>query len=526
MSCIIPRRNWLVRPSFSLLLGVSAMLACTDAPNPVEPGLNPAAAKAIALEGDIRPDTIFNRYVVVLQNSVPSANALSAALVSQVGGLRFYVYETALKGFAVANLPPGAVQILRSNPLVKLVEEDKLLLPLQSVQQFVSPQDTGLYLLDRIDQRSLPLDWQYTYAGTGTGVNIYIIDSGIMGGHQEWGYGRIGASAAFIKWSDNPSPTIDQLGHGTGVAGAAAGSRVGVAKTATLHSVRIDDGDEGAYPSDIIAGLDWVAGNRTIPAVANLSYDQNDAGIASAISGVISSGVTFVTAAGNSGVDACNPSTQVANVLTVGATVNNDYRASYSDVGPCVDLFAPGGDYFGYYGGYGMVELAANTGTGDYGYAAGTSFASPVVAGVAALVLEQSHSMSPSAVAKLIVQSATTNAVHDPGTGSPNRLLYSRIVVGPPPPTLTVSISGPTLIRPGATCLWQASVADGTPPYSYQWTIDGADGGTGASASGHKDPGNFNSSFTVSVAVTDAGGLHGTRDITVTESSSAPICPF
>lgn len=507
-----------------LMLVMSALSSCADAPNPLEPPLSPTLASVPALEGDVRPDTIINRYVVVLRSDVVSALEVSQALVGQVGGLRFYVYETALKGFAVANLPEGAVSILRQNPLVISAEEDKQMQPLQNVQQLVAPRDTGLYLLDRIDQRALPLSWQYTYTVTGSGVHIYIVDSGVRGGHQEWGYRRIGNSAAFIKWSINPSPTIDQLGHGTAVAGAAAGSRIGVAKHATIHSVRIDDGDEPAWESDIIAGLDWVAGHRIRPAVTNLSYEQNTSAIAAAITGVINQGVTFVTAAGNAGVDACNPSTQVASVLTVGATAVDDFRTPYSNIGPCVDLFAPGGSLGGYSNGYGLLELASNTGDGDYRYSRGTSFAAPVAAGVAALVLQQNSTLSPAAVVDLIVQSATPNAVINPGAGSPNRLLFSRFTVPPPPPSLNVSISGPTEIPPGATCTWTASVANGTPPFSYNWTIDGNFAGTAYSATGSKDPGNFSSSFLVRVSVTDSGGSSGERQITVNEVSG-PLCP-
>ncbi len=397
--------------------------------------------------------------------------------------------------------------------------------PLQSVQNLGAPADTGLYLLDRIDQRYQPLDHQYIYTPTGRGVHIYIIDSGIRGGHQEWGYGRIGASAAFIKWSIDPSPTIDQLGHGTAVAGAAAGSRIGVAKDATLHSVRIDDGGGGAFESDIIAGLDWVAANRSIPAVANLSYDNNSAAIAQAITGVISHNVSFVTAAGNDrGADACNPSTQVRGGITVGATTVDDHRATYSNIGTCVDVFAPGGESGGYQYGFGLLQLASNTDNSAYTFNEGTSFAAPVAAGVAALVLEQNSGLSPTSIENLIVQSATPSVVIDAGPLSPNRLLYSRITAPPPPPSPSVSIDGPAQIQPGATCTWRAIVTGGSSPYNYQWTNDWMQAGNSYEYTGSKLPDNTGSSFSVSVSVTDAVGGSGNAEITVFEDSSAPAC--
>lgn len=501
----------------------SGALSCAD--RPTAPLLEPVSHGASsALEGDVRPDTILNRYVVVLRDHVQSASAASAALVSELGGLRFYVYETALKGFAVANLPPGAVAALRRNPLVTLVEEDRVMQPLQTVQYFTSPADTGLYLLDRIDQRNLPINWQYSYVATGNGAHIYIIDSGVRGGHQEWGYSRIGTSAAFIKWSIDPSPTIDQLGHGTAVAGAAAGSRIGVAKEAVIHSVRIDDGGGGAYTSDIIAGIDWVAGNHSKPAVANLSYGQNHEGIATAISGLINRGVSFVTAAGNDiGADACNPSTRVASVITVGATVVSDYRASYSNIGACVDLFAPGGDEGGYYSGFGLLELASNADNSAYRWSRGTSFAAPVVAGVAALILQQNRTLAPSAVADILVQQATPNVVINAGAGSPNRLLYSLVdVPAPPPPNPTnPRINGPSSVQPGSFCLWTVTTGSAVQPVSYQWFVDNVLQAE-TSESFYYTAGS--TSFVIEAVLIDANGSRWTDLHSVSVSSGAPAC--
>ena len=293
-------------------------------------------------------------------------------MAREVGGLRFYVYETALKGFAVANLPPAAVETLRRHPRVLFVEEDALVPPLDIIQNVSAPADTGLYSLDRNDQRSRSLDGSYTYFADGTGVHIYIVDSGVRGGYQEF-TGRIGNGAAFIKWSWHPNPYNDQLGHGTSVAGASAGSTVGVAKGATIHSVRTNDGNINAYASDIIAGLDWVAGNRILPAVANLSYEATSQAIATAVSGVINAGVAFTAAAGNSAVDACNAVTQTTGVITVGATTVSDTRASYSNCGSCLDVFAPGGSV----GGVGGLKLASNSSDASYTHSWGTSFAAP-----------------------------------------------------------------------------------------------------------------------------------------------------
>jgi subtilisin family serine protease len=459
-------------------LALSNLVACADATSPVR---RMAPTKpAASLEGVIKPDSVFNRWVVVFRPGlVASAAEPSAALVAQTGGLRFYVYETALKGFAVANLPDAGIAILRSNPLVLLLEQDQVVYPAQAVQNFSYPADTGLYLLDRIDQLNLPLDFRYTYDRSGTGVNIYIVDSGIRGGHEQWGYGRIGLSAAFIMWSDNPSPTIDQLGHGTKVAGAAAGNVIGVAKTATLHSVRIDDGDAGAHESDIIAGLDWIAGHRQMPAVTNLSYANLPPGVAQAVQGLMQHGVTFVHVAGNIyWADACNSITQIEGVITVGATDRSDRRASYSSNGTCVDLFAPGGDVFGYSTGSGLVKLAFNDGA--YTYDKGTSFAAPLATGVAALVLQQNSTLSPTAVQNILNNSATGGVVYNNGT-SPNRLLYSRIQVQAPPQVPSISISGPSAIASPGEYTWLGVVSGTGDPYTVTWDKSLDDGATWSS---------------------------------------------
>lgn len=497
-----------------LCVAVAVTEGCTDTATIAEPIL---PSSRVMLEGDVRPPVINNRYLVVLRSDVPSAAAASAALVAHTGGVRFYVYETALKGFAVANLPPAAVEALKRNPLVLFVEEDRLVQPLQSVQYFTPPSDSGLYLLDRVDQRYLPLNWQYAYSQNGAGVHIYIVDSGVSGGHQEWGgYARLGNGAAFIKWSMNPSPWNDPLGHGTAVAGAAAGSRVGVAKGAIIHSVRIDDGSSPAHESDLVAGLNWVAENRILPAVVNLSYDHNSNVTSTAAQGVMNRGVTFVVAAGNSGVDACNPTTQRSGILTVGATGKTDHRASYSNIGPCVDLFAPGGDYYG----HGLIELASNQSVTSYRWSSGTSFAAPIAAGVAALVLQQSPSLAPAVVAGTVTQWATSGVVVNAGAGSPNKLLYSRITVAPPPPSSTASITGYWSVEPYASCMWSVST-NLSDPTAYEWTVNSQPVGSNSSTLNYANTG---ASFTLAVLIRNALGHTATDSKLVTVAYGAGQC--
>jgi subtilisin family serine protease len=274
----------------------------------------------------------------------------------------------------------------------------------------VTTAETASWGLDRIDQRALPLDGTYHVPAAGAAVTAYIIDTGV-------------APTADL---DQRAPGYDVItpggdgsgdcnGHGTHVAGTVAGTVYGVAKAATVVPVRVlDCGGSGTW-SGIIAGLDWVVGNHVSgPAVANMSLGGGvSSTVDAAVQRVIADGVTVAVAAGNSNANACNTSpARVSAALTVGATDNADRRASFSDYGSCLDLFAPG------------VDITSDwlTGTNTI---SGTSMATPHVAGAAAVLLSKTPTMSPATVASRLVGTATTGVVKSAGNRSPNRLLYS-----------------------------------------------------------------------------------------------------
>ena len=308
---------------------------------------------------------------------------------------------------AVVRVPAAAVAGLSRNPRVLSIEEDATVtVDPTSVTQLNAP-----WGLDRIDQRALPLSSSFTSPSDGSGVNVYIVDTGIDASHREFG-GRVASGFDAVSGSDGRT---DCNGHGTHVAGTAGAATYGVAKSVRLVPVRVLGCDGSGTYSGVIAGLDWIAKNLSAgeKAVANMSLGGGaSSSLDSAVASLVSAGVTVVVAAGNSNVDACTSSpARAASAITVGATTTSDARASYSNFGRCLDLFAPGSS---------VTSTVPGGGTATY---SGTSMAAPHVAGVAAVVLSL-RTLSPSALASYLVEVATTGVVSSAGTDSPNLLSY------------------------------------------------------------------------------------------------------
>jgi aqualysin 1 len=347
------------------------------------------------------------RYIVVFKPGTPAAEISAAGEHARAaGGQVDYVYESALLGFA-GSFPEQAIFGLSHNPNVEYIEEDQVI----SLDATQSPATWGL---DRIDQHNLPLNNTYTYNSTGAGVTAYIIDTGIRVSHNEFG-GRASSGYDFV---DNDSNADDCNGHGTHVAGTVGGNTYGVAKGVSLVAVRVLNCSGSGSTSGVIAGIDWVTSHHTAKAVANMSLGGNASNaLDNAVRNSIAGGVVYAIAAGNSNRDACKFSpARTAEAITVGATTSSDARASYSNYGSCLDLFAPGSS----------ITSAWNTSNTATNTISGTSMATPHVAGVAALYLA-GHSATPQQVRDAIVGAATANAVSGPGRNSPNRLLYSLI---------------------------------------------------------------------------------------------------
>jgi len=275
-------------------------------------------------------------------------------------------------------------------------------------------QSNATWGLDRLDQRDLPLNATYSYDKTGSGVTAYIIDTGIRLSHNDFG----GRATSGYDAIDGGSAD-DCNGHGTHVSGTVGGTTYGVAKGVRLVAVRVLDCGGSGSNSGVIAGVNWVTSNHAAgqPAVANMSLGGGvSTALDQAVSNSIADGVTYALAAGNSNANACNSSpARTPNAITVGATTSSDARASYSNYGTCLDVFAPGSNIT-------SAWSTSNTATNTI---SGTSMASPHVAGAAAVYLEGNPGATPAQVASALSGAATTGKVTSPGSGSPNRLLYS-----------------------------------------------------------------------------------------------------
>jgi subtilisin family serine protease len=354
---------------------------------------------------------IESNYIVVLDDAVVGetgrhsiASYIASDMATAYHGKLKHIYQNALNGFSV-EMSEADAERLSEDFRVKFVEED-------GVVTADVTQNNPPWGLDRIDQRNRPLSATYTYNWTGSGVRAYVIDTGIRTSHTQFG-GR--ASNVFDAFGGSGA---DCNGHGTHVAGTIGGSTYGVAKSALLRGVRVLDCNGSGSNSGVIAGVDWVRNNHIAPAVANMSLGGGvSSALDTAVNNLSNAGVTIAVAAGNSNTNACNSSpARAANAITVGSTTTTDARSSFSNFGTCLDIFAPGSGIL-------SAWFSSNTATATL---SGTSMASPHVAGVAALYKQANPSASATTIRNAIVNNATTNVVTNAGTGSPNRLLYSR----------------------------------------------------------------------------------------------------
>ncbi|MBT2481984.1 S8 family peptidase [Streptomyces sp. ISL-94] len=354
---------------------------------------------------------ISDSWIVVLKDDVKeSPDSVARELVKRNNGRLTHVYSSAVQGFAT-KMGLTQARALAADPRVASVEQDAEVAVSET-------QSNATWGIDRIDQRDLPLSGTYTYNTTASNVRVYVIDTGLRTAHTEFG-GRASIGTDTVGDGQNGN---DCNGHGTHVAGTAAGSTYGVAKAARIIGVRVLNCDGSGTTSGVIAGVDWVTANAVKPAVANMSLGGGaNTSLDNAVKKSIASGVTYSLAAGNGNAfgqpqSACNSSpARVAEGITVGATDSADKRASWSNYGTCLDLFAPG---------VSITSAWKDSDTATKSIS-GTSMAAPHTAGAAALYLAGNPGATPAQVRDALVNGATTGKVQDPKTGSPNRLLHT-----------------------------------------------------------------------------------------------------
>ena len=394
------------------LAPVALLAACQETPTAAAPDIPSPVQQIAKYHAAPAATRIAGQYIVVLRDNVSDAEVDDDARGrardndGEVGA----TYHNALKGYSLRLNSTADAQRIARDPRVAFVEED---------QQFTATtvQTGATWGIDRVDQRARPLSGSFSYTATASNVTAYIIDTGIRTDHAQFGGRATLGFNAFTTAATNG----DCNGHGTHVAGTVGGSTYGIAKQVRLVAVRVLDCAGSGTTIGVIAGVDYVAGRKTAspttPMVANMSLGGGISGaLDTAVMNAVGKGVVFAVAAGNSNANACGASpARTPNAITVGATTNLDARASYSNFGTCVDIFAPGSS----------ITSSWITSTTATNTISGTSMASPHVAGVAALYLSVNPTATPAAVATALIAASTPNVVTGAGSGSPNKLLFT-----------------------------------------------------------------------------------------------------
>ena len=420
------------------------------------------------------------RVIVVLRDAA-SARATAAELARR-GAVVHHRYAQVLTGFA-ATVPAGRLEALRRDPRVQSVVADGL----------ARPDDHGgtPWGLDRIDQRKGPGDGVYSRDTDGAGVTAYVIDSGIRTSHADFG-GRARWGVDLVDGS-----RTDCTGHGTHVAGTVGGATYGVAPAVQLVAVRVFgcSHDVAASWSTIIAGLDWVVADRTGPSVVNMSLSgAANPAMDDAVARATAAGVAVVVTAGNDDFDACQKSpARAPSALTIGATQRTDAKAPFSNVGPCLDLFAPG------------VDIPSASTWDDRGHwlSSGTSMAAAHVSGAVARQLQSTPTATVAEVAGSLVSGATQGVVTAARSTNAHLLHVPAVTPTATPAPTPAPARAAAPGAPGGV----AAVATGATTAVLHWTAPADDGGSPVTGYVVSGPGMATATVAAGTTSSSIGGL-------------------
>ena len=475
------------------------LAACSDVPVAPAPTLAPSTASRSLGQGGT---PIPGQYIVRFRDDEPDVDGRANRLsVKHAGKLR-HLYRSALKGMTL-QLSADAAAALRADPSVLTVEQDQ-------VVSINTTQTGATWGIDRVDQRTLPLSGTYVYNADGTGVTVYIIDTGINLTHSEYN----GRAFTGVDEVTAGGTAADCNGHGSHVSGTVGGTTYGVAKKVKLVAVRVLDCAGSGTTSGVIAGIDWVTAQKkaapSVPSAANMSLGgSNSATLDQAVANSVAAGVVYAVAAGNDGGDACLHSPAAApTAITVGATDINDGFASFSNRGSCVDINAPGVNIT-------SAWYSSNTATNTI---SGTSMATPHVAGAIALYLQVNPTATAAQVDAALKANASTTTVP---AGTTDKFLYGGFISATPQPPVANFTSSCSALG----CSFDASSSSAQAGATYGWDF----GDSSPSASGVTTSHSYTAAgtYTVTLTVTDGLGT-GTSSstVTVTNAPPAPVASF